>query len=111
MINPQTFLTIDWGFTDPVEVLFNGVRTMSEEKKMPIARVRNGNVQLAIWENEVKEGKEIRKFNTVTMDRSYKDSKDEWQKSNSFNVEDIPKLISCLEAAYRKIAVTEEDAE
>ena len=72
----------------------------------PVKKFSAGGIQVAVWENEGKDGS---KFNTVSMDRSYKDKKDEWQKANTLKQNDIPKAIAALNKAYEFIVVKEPE--
>ena len=57
---------------------------MSSNK--PIHEVRLGRIKAAIWENEAENGV---RYN-VTITRLYKDGKDEWKDSGSFDRDDLP---------------------
>ena len=69
---------------------------------VPVKKFSAGAVQVAVWENEGKEG---RKFNTVSLQRNYKDKNDEWKSNSSMNANDLPKAILALEAAYKYIVL------
>lgn len=69
----------------------------------PIKKVKVGGVEVAIWENSSKEGK---KFFTTTMERNYK-AGEEWKKTNSLGVDDLPKAILALQEAYHFVAIKE----
>jgi len=45
---------------------------------------------------------------SVSIERSYKDKEDNWKTTNSFNVNDLPKLILASEKAYEAIVIKEE---
>ncbi len=70
----------------------------------PVKKFSAGAVQVAIWENDGKEGA---KFNTVSIQRSYKDKDGEWKSSNSLNTSDLPKAILTLQKAYEYLALKE----
>lgn len=80
-----------------------------EKKNQPIKRVRAGLVSVAVWENEIGEGKEKFIGHSFTMQRSYKDKEGEWQQSQSFNKSDIPLLLAALKKAYSDIVVNVEE--
>lgn len=71
----------------------------------PIAKFSVGNVSVAVWENESKEGNS---FNTVSLQRSYKVG-EEWKASSSLNVNDLPKAILALQKAYEHLSLKEKD--
>lgn len=72
---------------------------------MPKAKFRIGAITATVWENkgQTKEGKEfINK--SVALKRSYKDAKGEWQETDSYKQNDIPKAILALQKAYEFLA-------
>lgn len=71
---------------------------MEKEKTKP-EHVRVGGIEVTIWENNG--------FRTVTMQRTYKDKNNEWQKTNSLGQNDIPKAVLALEKAYETIVLKE----
>lgn len=70
----------------------------------PIKKFSVGGVQVAIWENEGKEGVQ---FNSVSFDRRYKDKEGNWQSTNSLKMNDLPKAILALQKAYEYLALKE----
>jgi len=74
-----------------------------EVKKMsqPEKKFANGAVSASIFVNQGKgkDGKpyEIRK---VVLQKRYKDNNDEWQSSNSYDINDLPKVIAAVQKAY-----------
>lgn len=73
----------------------------------PFRKLYAGNIQVAIWQNEGKNSE----FYTVTISRRFKDKNDEWQNSNSFRLNDIPKVIAALQEAYRGMILKEQAGE
>ena len=71
----------------------------------PKAKFNAGAVQVAVWENEGKEGT---LFETVTIDKRYK-AGDEWKSTNSFKVNELPKAILALQKAYEHLALKETE--
>lgn len=69
----------------------------------PIKSVKVGGIEVAVWENSSKDGK---KFFTTTMEKNYKDG-EEWKKTNSLGLDDLPKAILALQEAYHFVAVKE----
>jgi hypothetical protein len=70
----------------------------------PVKKIKIGGIEAAVWQNKSSEGKE---FYNVTMERSYKDG-EEWKKTNSLRVNDLPKAILALQKAYEFTAIKEE---
>jgi len=72
----------------------------------PIKKFSAGGVQVAVWENEGKEGKQ---FYSVSIDRRYKDKNDEWKSTNSFKATDLPKAVLALNKAYEYLTLKDDD--
>jgi len=72
--------------------------------KGPIAKFTAGNVNVAVWENENKEGNS---FKSVSIEKVYKVG-EEWITTNSLNVNEIPKAVLALQKAYEHLALKDE---
>ena len=70
----------------------------------PVKKIKIGGIEVAVWENTSKEGN---KFFTTTMERNYKDGED-WKKTNSLRVNDLPKVILALQKAFEFTVIKEE---
>ena len=55
-----------------------------------------GRIKAAIWENETQTG--VR--HNVTVQRIYKDERQEWQSSDSFGRDDLPLLAKVVDQAH-----------
>lgn len=78
------------------------------EKKQPVNKIRIGNTSATIWLNEGKDGS---KYHTVTIERSYsKDGKD-WKNTNSYGVNDLPKVRMVSDLAYEWVYSVEAKKE
>ncbi len=75
---------------------------------VPVKKFAAGGIQVAVWENESSQGG---KFNSVSIQRNYKDKNDEWKSSSSLKVNDIPKAILALEKAYEYLVLKEQNGE
>ncbi|MAG08440.1 hypothetical protein CMO89_03130 [Candidatus Woesearchaeota archaeon] len=75
-------------------------------KNMPEKKFRAGAVCATIWENmgKTKEG-EPTAYKTISVERNYKDKNDEWKSTNSFRVNDLPRLSLVLSKAYEHVAL------
>jgi hypothetical protein len=60
--------------------------------KKPVTTIRHGNVKVAIWENESKDG---RTFYNATFGRLYRDG-DSWRQTSSFRSRDAFNLLLCV---------------
>ena len=74
------------------------------ESKGPKAKFNAGAIQVCMWENEGKEGKQYTKF---SIDKRYKDG-EEWKSSGSLRVDDLPKAIAAMQRAYEFAVVREQ---
>ena len=75
----------------------------------PIKKIRVGCASATIWENKKTiDGKEV-VFNSVSVDKNYKDKDDQWQTTNSLSVQDIPKMILALQKAFEEISIKKEE--
>ena len=86
--------------------------TQKEEvKNMPEKKFRAGGVTATVWSNTgKKDGKEY-EFKTVGIERSYKDKDDEWQKTSSYRVGDLPKVKLVAGLAYEYIVLVDDKKE
>jgi len=78
------------------------------EKQLPEKKFRIGGVTATIWKNKNMVGEIEKESYSVSLERSYKDKKDEWQKTNSYNQNDIPKAVAVLSKAYEYVNLKEE---
>ena len=89
--------------TQPTLVETNNLSTESTDKRLPEKRFTAGAIHATIWQNTaVKDGKEGH-YNTVCLERVYKDKKGNWQSSNSFSAHDLPKLSLVTQKAYEYV--------
>jgi len=82
---------------------------MSEEneKQTPEHKIRVGNVTATVWKNiHKKDNKEFETF-SITVLKNYKDG-EEWKTSNSFQLNDLPKLEVVSRKAFEYIMVKSE---
>lgn len=74
---------------------------MTNSKKEPIAKLRDGSLEIAIWANETEKG--IR-YATDGVIRSYLDASGNWQQSQSLSSGEIPRASWLLQKAYDRIS-------
>jgi hypothetical protein len=74
---------------------------MEANDKLP-EHLRVGGIEVTIW-RALNTG-----FATVTLQRNYKNKNNEWQKTNSLRLNDLPKAILALQKAYELLVVKEE---
>lgn len=68
------------------------------ENNKPTKIYKAGVISLNLWENETQDGNTMISF---TLNRSYKDKDDKWQKTQNLRVSDLPKLKILLDEAYK----------
>jgi len=83
-----------------------------EAKKGPVAKFKAGQVNAALWENEInaKNGGKATVLK-ATVQRRYKDKDGNWQSSASFSRNEIPLAIYCLQQTFEKIIETQIDSD
>ena len=76
-------------------------QTIKREKATPPEiRFQQGYCSAAVFINKAeKDGKDI-ETRSVTLQKSYKDKNDDWQHTNSFSGNDLPKIIRVAEKAF-----------
>ncbi len=71
-----------------------------------------GAVSATIWLNIGKRpNNEEVQFRTISIDRKYKDKNDQWQTTNSFRVNDLPRVSVVLNKAYEYLVLKEQEEE
>jgi len=80
------------------------------EKNLPEIKFRAGAVSATVWTNkgQSKSGDEI-SFNTISIDRRYKDKEDEWQSTSSMRINDLPKAALVLTKAYEYLVLNQQN--
>lgn len=73
-------------------------------ENQPVQKLRAGAVSLAVFANNnvTKEGKKIA-YNTVALQRSYKDKEGKWQHTGSLRVNDLPNAILVLQKSFEHL--------
>jgi hypothetical protein len=78
------------------------------EKNTPVKKIRFGAVVATIWENSTKEGDAT--FNSISLDRLYKDAEDAWKSTSSMRTNDLPKATLAMQKAYEWILTERQKA-
>ena len=81
-------------------------RVISMAEKKPDMKFRAGTICATIWTNQgqTKDG-QVRSFNSVSFEKSYKDKDGNWKNTKSLNVADLPKAALVLTKAYEHCAL------
>ena len=67
--------------------------------------IQVGTIQATIWTNE-KDGKVMK---SVQLKKSYKDKEGQWQETDKYFVNDLPKLALVLQKCYEKLVMKSEE--
>ncbi len=69
-----------------------------------------GSISASIWANsKVVTGEKV-KIYSVTINKAFKDG-EEWKYTNSFNIEDLPKVALVATEAYKYVRLRENDSQ
>jgi len=69
-----------------------------------------GSISASIWANtKVVSGEKI-KIYSVTINKAFKEG-EEWKYTNSFNIEDLPKVALVATEAYKYVRLRENDSQ
>lgn len=70
--------------------------------RKPEKKFSCGPISASIWAKTKTVESEKVKFNSITINKAYKDGED-WKHTNSFNIEDLPKVALVANEAYKYI--------
>ena len=85
---------------------------MNTEKQgnVPEKKFRAGSISATVWLNKgQKTNGEESEYRTVSLERNYKDKSGNWQATNSFRVNDVPKAAIALQKAYEHLVLSQQD--
>ena len=72
----------------------------------PKQKFKAGGISATVWGNETIKGNEVVSYNTISIERTYKDKESgEWKNTNSLRVSDLPKAALVLNKAYEYIVL------
>ncbi len=69
-----------------------------------------GSISASIWANTKVVTDETVKFYSVTINKAYKEG-EEWKYTNSFNIEDLPKVVLVATEAYKYVQLRENHSQ
>ena len=75
-------------------------------KTLPEKRFSTGAISATIWNNDGKgrDGQAVT-YNTIKLDRRYKDKDDNWQSTSSLRLHDLPKAALVLQKSYEHLVL------
>ena len=74
----------------------------------PEKKFRAGPISATIWENQGqnKAGEPVT-YRTISIERNYKDKNDQWKSTNSFRINDLPKVTLVSSKAFEYLAMSD----
>ncbi len=76
----------------------------------PLARFTAGAVSATVWSN-LSQGKDGESYNTVSLQRRYRDRDGNWKSASALRVNDLPKAHLVLSKAYEFLVMKDADEE
>lgn len=78
----------------------------------PVKKFRAGAMSVSIFKNDgTRKNGEAVEFDTVQLQRAYKDKNDEWQNTSTLRVNDLPRAALLLGKAYEHLVLKTVGAE
>ncbi|MBI2140769.1 hypothetical protein HYU14_07645 [Candidatus Woesearchaeota archaeon] len=78
-----------------------------EGKNLPERKFSTGAVAVTIWKNNGtnKTTGSVESYNTIKIERRYKDKQGNWQSSSYFRINDLPKAALAVQKAYEHLVL------
>jgi len=76
-------------------------------KNLPEKKFRAGAITVTVWRNETEKGS----YSSVQLERSYKDKDNNWKKTNSMRLNDLPRASLLLNKAYEHLVMKMQESE
>ena len=82
----------------------------SSQGNLPEKKFRAGAISATVWLNKGHrpDGEET-EYRTISIERRYQDKEGNWQSTNSFRINDLPKLAVIGTEAYKFLVFKEQD--
>ena len=87
------------------------VNKMDKQQNLPQKKFRAGAISVTIWENAAKKDGIDTSYNTISIERAYKDKNNAWQTTSSLRINDLPKVALMLEKAYESLILSDKTSE
>ena len=71
-----------------------------KENSKPVKSFSTGNIQASIWRNEIEQDGQTVVRQSVRIQKQYKNDKGEWQNTDYYFPDDLPKLILVAQKAF-----------
>ena len=85
--------------------------TQENTGNQPEKKFRAGAISATVWLNQGqnKTTGETTEYRTISLQRGYKDKKDQWQNTNSFRINDLPRAALVMKQAYEFLVTAQQD--
>ncbi|MBI2138831.1 hypothetical protein HYU13_04530 [Candidatus Woesearchaeota archaeon] len=89
----------------------NQINSGQEGKNLPDKKFSTGAVAVTIWKNNGtnKTTGGAVTYNTIKIERRYKDKQGNWQSSSYFRINDLPKAALAVQKAYEHLVLRGQD--
>jgi len=86
--------------------------TQENTGNQPEKKFRAGAISATVWQNtgQNKKTGESVTYRTISLQRGYKDKNDQWQNTNSFRINDLPRAAVVLKQAYEFLVTKQQDS-
>ena len=82
---------------------------VAEQGNFPKKKFKAGAITATIWENKGKSTDGTpNTYQTISLERVYQDKEGNWKSSNSFRVNDLPKINVLMQRAYQDLVLKEQ---
>ena len=77
----------------------------------PVKKFKAGGISCSVWRNEVTKDDRSFEVFSVQIERRYRDQNDQWKSTNSYKVNDLPKVSMLAGKAFEYLTAASEEAE
>ena len=85
---------------------------VKKQVNKPEQKFRAGAISATIWVNQAKnKDKEIVEYRTISVERNYQDKEGKWNSTNSFRLNDLPKVSLVVNKAYEYLLLKQQEVQ
>lgn len=77
----------------------------------PVKTFRNGGCQASVFVNERRDGDRTFQVYSVSFQRRYRSKDGQWESTNTYGVNDLPRAMRVLEKAYDYVTASQHEEE
>ncbi len=96
---------------EPLKVVTEYVAEENAKAKgnFPKKKYKAGAITATVWENKGKDAKGLEhSYQTISLERVYQDREGQWKSTNSFRVNDLPKVNLLMSKVYEELVLKEQ---